>query len=200
MNRRRALTLTLATVSAAALLAGCSSSTSTSSGSSTPTASPTTAAPTSTATAPSNLPTSSPSQTGVKYSGSGGTGVMVTGVTQANPTVTIAKGAPDPSALIANDLVVGTGAAASQTSTVTVQYVGYQLSSGVKFDSSWDRGQPLTFGLTQVIPGWTQGLNGMKAGGVRVLNIPQALAYGQTPPSATTSGALVFVVELLKVA
>lgn len=94
---------------------------------------------------------------------------------------------------------VGTGAEAKSGMTVSVNYIG-TLTDGTKFDSSYDRGQPLGFPLGQrlVIPGWEQGLLGMRVGGKRKLTIPASLAYGATgqgtiPPNAT----LIFEVELL---
>jgi len=100
------------------------------------------------------------------------------------------------------DLVVGQGTAAVRYAKVTVHYTGW-LSDGTKFDSSRNRGQPFTFtlGLGKVIPGWDQGLIGMRAGGKRELLIPPRLGYGARgagkiiPPNAT----LKFDVELLGV-
>jgi FKBP-type peptidyl-prolyl cis-trans isomerase len=100
------------------------------------------------------------------------------------------------------DVVVGTGAEASQGKVVSVHYTGW-LTDGKKFDSSKDRGQPFQFPLGggQVIQGWDQGVQGMKVGGKRKLTIPPELGYGAQgaggviPPNAT----LVFEVELLGV-
>jgi FKBP-type peptidyl-prolyl cis-trans isomerase len=100
------------------------------------------------------------------------------------------------------DLVVGTGAAAKNGDTLSVHYTGW-LENGTKFDSSLDSGQPIEFVLGQgrVIPGWEQGLVGMKVGGKRRLTIPSALGYGTSgagdliPPNAT----LIFEVELLAI-
>ncbi len=95
----------------------------------------------------------------------------------------------------------GTGAAPTRTSNVTVHYTGYLMSNGKKFDSSHDRGQPITFGLGQVIPGWTEGLQTMKEGGKSKLIIPPNLGYGPqgVPGVIPPNSWLVFDVELIKV-
>ena len=111
---------------------------------------------------------------------------------------------PPPCGLVVSDIVVGTGAEATAGKTVSVQYVGVDHATGEQFDASWDRGgEPFTFPLGggRVIPGWDQGVAGMKVGGRRMLVIPPQLAYGEQGtgpigPNAT----LVFVVDLLKVA
>lgn len=110
--------------------------------------------------------------------------------------------------LLANDLrvkdvKVGTGAEAVEGKTVTVHYTG-TLQDGTKFDSSRDKNEPFSFplGAGRVIPGWDQGVAGMKVGGVRKLVIPPGLAYGPqgTPDGAIPPNAyLNFDVELLKV-
>lgn len=100
------------------------------------------------------------------------------------------------------DLEVGTGKAAEKGKNISVHYSGY-LTDGTKFDSSLDRGQPLTItlGVGQVIRGWDEGFDGMKEGGKRKLTIPPEMGYGARgvggviPPNAT----LVFEVELVKV-
>jgi FKBP-type peptidyl-prolyl cis-trans isomerase FkpA len=103
----------------------------------------------------------------------------------------------------------GTGALATPGSEVTVHYTGWLYDErepdrrGAKFDSSLDRGQPLTFllGAGRVIRGWDEGVAGMRVGGRRTLLIPSGLAYGRRgagdaiPPHAS----LVFEVELLDV-
>lgn len=94
----------------------------------------------------------------------------------------------------------GEGAAPTATSQVTVHYTG-MLLNGSKFDSSVDRGQPATFGLNQVIPGWTEGLQLLKPGGKAKLIIPPGLGYGANgyPPVIPPNSWLVFDVELIKV-
>ena len=75
---------------------------------------------------------------------------------------------------------MGTGAEAKAGESVTVNYVGVLYKGGKEFDASWKRNEPFTFvlGRGQVIPGWDQGVAGMKVGGRRLLIIPSALAYG----------------------
>jgi FKBP-type peptidyl-prolyl cis-trans isomerase len=96
-------------------------------------------------------------------------------------------------------LVAGTGMAPNLDSTVKVQYEG-KLTNGQVFDSSIARGTPAEFGLSQVIPGWTEGLQLMKAGGKTRFTIPSDLAYGPggtrgIPPNSV----LIFEVELLEI-
>jgi len=104
-----------------------------------------------------------------------------------------------PSGLVYYDLAPGAGKSpAGATSTVKVHYTGYLLD-GTKFDSSRDRGQPISFRLNQVISGWTEGVGSMKVGGKRKLVIPFQLGYGAggMPPVIPPKATLVFDVELL---
>jgi FKBP-type peptidyl-prolyl cis-trans isomerase len=100
------------------------------------------------------------------------------------------------------NLKVGDGALATATSTVRVHYTGW-LSSGNKFDSSRDRGQPfdVSLGQQQVIAGWDEGIPGMRVGGRRKLIIPPSLAYKDqgSPPTIPPNATLTFTVELLAV-
>jgi FKBP-type peptidyl-prolyl cis-trans isomerase len=115
------------------------------------------------------------------------------------PVVTVPTG-PAPKKLVVKDLIVGHGKAATASSTVTVNYVGVLYKNGKEFDSSWKRGQPATFPLNGVIPGWTQGLPGMKVGGRRELIIPPSLGYKNQPQSGIPANStLVFVIDLLSV-
>ena len=116
------------------------------------------------------------------------------------PKITVPKG-PPPKHLVIKDLVKGTGKAATNTSTVTVHYVG-TLTNGSKFDSSRDRNEGFTFklGAGQVIKGWDQGIPGMKIGGRRELIIPASLAYGkQKQATIPANSALIFVIDLQNV-
>jgi len=93
----------------------------------------------------------------------------------------------------------GEGAKPAATNKVTVNYKG-TLLDGTQFDSSYDRGEPITFGLSQVIPGWTEGVQLMQEGSKYRFFIPYDLAYGgraagSIPPFST----LIFEVELIKV-
>jgi FKBP-type peptidyl-prolyl cis-trans isomerase len=111
-----------------------------------------------------------------------------------------AKPVTTASGLVYLDEVVGTGPAAKAGDMVAVHYTGW-LTDKTKFDSSRDRGVPFEFPLGQgrVIPGWDEGVAGMKVGGKRKLTIPPDLGYGaagaggRIPPNAT----LLFDVELL---
>jgi len=90
----------------------------------------------------------------------------------------------------------GKGKSPEATSRVTVHYQGW-LTSGELFDSSFQRGQPATFPLDRVIPGWTEGLQLMQEGAIYRFWIPADLAYGDRP--GTPQGMLIFEVELLSV-
>jgi FKBP-type peptidyl-prolyl cis-trans isomerase FkpA len=93
----------------------------------------------------------------------------------------------------------GTGEAPKDSDTVVVNYKG-TLTDGTEFDNSYTRGEPLSFRLDGVIPGWTEGLKQIKKGGKIKLVIPPALAYGKTGvPGIPANSTLVFDVELLDV-
>ena len=126
-------------------------------------------------------------------------GVTVTGDKGKAPTITVAKDAPKPPALQIMDISVGDGAEVKATDTVTAHYTGVSLTTGQVFDSSWTKGQPAQFPLSGVIPGWQQGVPGMTVGGRRLLVIPAALAYGESPPDGYPAGALAFVIDLVSV-
>ncbi|MBV9574804.1 MAG: FKBP-type peptidyl-prolyl cis-trans isomerase [Acidobacteriales bacterium] len=119
------------------------------------------------------------------------------------PTKVTGAATKTPDALEYWDIKVGTGPVAESGRTVKVHYTGW-LTSGKKFDSSIDRGEPFQFrlGAGEVIKGWDEGVAGMKVGGKRQLRIPSELGYGS---SGTGGGlipghaTLIFDVELLGV-
>lgn len=121
---------------------------------------------------------------------------------KTKPKVTVPSG-PPPKQLEVKEIEEGNGATAKAGDTVSVQYVGVGYESGEEFDASWDRGEPFTFqlGAGMVIPGWDQGVEGMKVGGRRELIIPPELAYGATgsPPAIGPNETLIFVIDLLAV-
>ncbi|MGD8347063.1 MAG: FKBP-type peptidyl-prolyl cis-trans isomerase [Lysobacterales bacterium] len=94
-------------------------------------------------------------------------------------------------------ITMGDGPKPAATDTVTVHYRG-TLLDGTEFDSSYSRNQEATFGLNQVIPGWTEGLQLMPVGSKFKFFIPSGLAYGPNgPPSIGPNATLIFEVELL---
>ena len=122
--------------------------------------------------------------------------------TATKPVVKPPKGAP-PKELEVKDLVEGEGDEAVSGDRVSVDYVGVNYKSGKEFDSSWSRNEPFTFtlGAGEVIPGWDQGVQGMKVGGRRELIIPPELAYGAagSPPAIPKNETLIFVVDLREI-
>ena len=133
---------------------------------------------------------------GPRVEGTGG--VTVTGKAGAKPTVAITPETAKVTALTYSDLIPGTGAEVAPGATVTAHYVGIGASTGKEFDSSWSRGEPAQFPLAKVIKGWQDGLPGMKIGGRRLLVIPGAMAYGESPPAGIEKNeVLVFVVDMV---
>jgi peptidylprolyl isomerase len=100
------------------------------------------------------------------------------------------------------DLTPGDGDEVKPGDTITAHYTGALVADGTIFQSSKDSGSPATFGLAQVIAGWTQGVPGMKVGGTRRLIIPAAQAYGSHSPAPNipANSDLVFDIELAAIA
>lgn len=121
------------------------------------------------------------------------------------PGITTRQSAPAPGLLV-QDLVVGTGAAATPTSTATLHYKGVLYSNGTVFDSDYDNADPAPQSLGKAISGFAQGVGGtdgvppMRTGGRRLMVFPAALGYGPVPLDKIPAHAsLVFVVDLLAV-
>jgi FKBP-type peptidyl-prolyl cis-trans isomerase len=116
----------------------------------------------------------------------------------------VPKGSGDPpTELVVQDLIVGKGKRAKAGDMVTVQYVGVLFDNGKQFDASWQGSRPgpgfdFPLGAGQVIPGWDQGVVGMREGGRRKLIIPAELAYGAQgfPPDIPPNAALIFDIDL----
>jgi len=110
---------------------------------------------------------------------------------------------PPPDELEVTELVHGDGDEAGAGSQVRVHYVGVAYSTGEEFDASYNRGEPLEFrlGSGRVIPGWEQGVDGMRLGGRRRLVIPPHLAYGDRGAGNVIAPGetLIFVVDLVGV-
>ena len=100
------------------------------------------------------------------------------------------------------DRVEGSGEAVESDATVTCHYTGAVAKTGEVFQSSHDFGRAISFPLSGVIAGWTQGVPGMKVGGTRRLLIPAAMAYGSNPPYGSgipVDADLVFDIELVAI-
>lgn len=99
------------------------------------------------------------------------------------------------------DIEVGTGETVNPGATITAHYTGALCKNGVIFQSSHDFGNAITFGLDQVIKGWTDGVPGMKVGGMRRLMIPSEQAYGSARAAANIppNSDLVFDIELVAI-
>lgn len=99
------------------------------------------------------------------------------------------------------DVVPGTGDEVPTGATITAHYTGALVKDGTIFQSSHDFGRPISFGLSQVIKGWTDGVPGMKVGGVRRLVIPAEQAYGANSPAPNipANSDLVFDIELVAI-
>jgi peptidylprolyl isomerase len=115
------------------------------------------------------------------------------------PEVPVPVG-PPPTALVVEDLEVGTGPVVPEGARVVAHYVGVACSTGKIFDSSYTAGQPVPFPLTSVIEGWREGIPGMHVGGRRLLGIPPEQAYGSDgrQPSIAPDETLWFVVDVVR--
>ena len=124
--------------------------------------------------------------------------VQVTANAGEAPNITAPSG-DAPTELIAQDVIVGTGATVLATSTLTVHYTLMQWSDGAILESSWSGGNPATFPLANVITGWQQGLVDAKVGTRRLLVIPPALGYGPLAGHPLEKETLIFAVDIIAV-
>lgn len=140
-----------------------------------------------------------PSETVTSVGGGAGTAeVIVSGAADQAPTIAIREDAQPATDLEIVDIEGGLGTGVAPGDLLEVQYCGVGLESRAVFDSSWSRGEPAVFPLDGLITGWQEGLPGMQEGGRRLLVIPGALAYGETPPPGIAPNeTLVFVVDLV---
>lgn len=124
----------------------------------------------------------------------------VEGAAGTKPVVTMPQGAA-PTQLVKSVLIAGTGADVKAGQQIKVQYIGQIWKTGAVFDASWDRGQPIEFGIGtgQVIKGWDEGLVGQKIGSRVLLVIPPDKGYGAggRPPKILGTDTMVFVVDIL---
>lgn len=104
-------------------------------------------------------------------------------------------------ALQSIDIEEGTGKTVQPGDKITAHYTGALCKNGIIFQSSHDFGNAVTFGLDQVIKGWTEGVPGMKVGGMRRLIIPSEMAYGSARAAANIppNSDLVFDIELVDI-
>ena len=99
------------------------------------------------------------------------------------------------------DISLGTGDEVQPGATITAHYTGALCKNGIIFQSSHDFGKAITFGLDQVIRGWTEGVPGMKVGGMRRLIIPSEMAYGSARAASNIppNSDLIFDIELVAI-
>lgn len=99
------------------------------------------------------------------------------------------------------DIIEGKGDTVPEGATITAHYTGALCKNGIIFQSSHDFGKAATFGLDQVIDGWTKGVPGMKVGGMRRLIIPSEQAYGSVRAASNIppNSDLVFDIELMEI-
>ncbi|MDO8731153.1 MAG: FKBP-type peptidyl-prolyl cis-trans isomerase [Actinomycetota bacterium] len=133
-------------------------------------------------------------------------GTTISGITVEDtdlaPVITVAPALPAATDVTAKTLIPGKGQAMTATDTITFNYCGVGLISQQQFDSSWANGAPITYPLNQLIPGWGQGMPGMRLGEERLLIIPGAAGYGSNPLAGSgilPDESLAFVVQLLSI-
>ncbi|GIG55016.1 FKBP-type peptidyl-prolyl cis-trans isomerase [Demequina activiva] len=108
-------------------------------------------------------------------------------------------GAVKPDALVVEVLETGDGPEVQEGQSITVHYAGW-LWDGAKFDASWDRGEPISFGLARgsLIEGWVDGLAGVPVGSKVLLSVPPEKGHGQRSMGPIPGGStLVFAIDIL---
>ena len=154
------------------------------------------------ASKPAPSPTTTATETNPEQPSTPTEGGKVSKDLETKPEIPKPTGSP-PTKLESVDIVKGKGKAAKDGDKVTVQYVGVAFSTGEEFDASWERNEPFEFtlGAGEVIPGWDQGVAGMKVGGRRQLTIPPDQAYGPagSPPAIGPNETLIFIVDLQQI-
>lgn len=116
------------------------------------------------------------------------------------PTLTTKSKATPPKGLIVKTVIKGAGPAVKADQTVLAHYTGKIWGTDKQFDSSWERGAPTTFALSQVVKGWSQGLTGVNVGSRVLITIPPDLGYGKegnAQGGIKGTDTLVFVVDVL---
>ncbi len=195
---RKTLLILGSAAAVAGALAGCGSS----SNSAATTAQGVVLAPSGGATAAAATPATSSSTTSsaTTSASTSSSSVKLPTALKTEPTIKTPGGTP-PKKLVTKNLIVGTGPAVTSASqTVTIAYVGALYSNGKVFDSSW-KDDPSTHTISQpasgFVPGFEQGLIGMKVGGRREMIIPPSLAYGSKANGAIPANStLIFIVDL----
>jgi peptidylprolyl isomerase len=196
---RKTLTILCLAAATGGVVAACGSS----SGSKSTTAAGVTLAPSGGATAAETTPassTTSSSTTSSSTSTSSANSTKLPTAFNTEPTIKSPGGTP-PSKLVVKNLIPGTGTkVTSPTQTVTIAYVGALYSNSKVFDSSW-KDEPSTHTISgpasEFVPGFQQGLLGMKVGGRRELIIPPSLAYGKKAQKGIPANStLIFVIDL----
>jgi FKBP-type peptidyl-prolyl cis-trans isomerase len=193
---RKTLSILCIAAAVGGAVAGCGSSSSTSAS----TAAGVVLAPSGGATSAAATPATSATTPATTSSSTSSSNVKLPTAFNTEPTIKSPGGTP-PKKLVTKDLIVGTGpAVTSPSQTVTIAYVGALYANGKVFDASW-KDVPSTHTISQpasgFVPGFEQGLLGMKVGGRRELIIPASLAYGNKKQgSIPANSALIFIVDL----
>src|ERR1700712_2736456 len=151
--------------------------------------------------APEPPPAGSPPPT-IKPSDAGPVKITVANATdlKLRPSVRVNTGAL-PTKLETTDIIPGNGPTAKATDTVVVQYVGVIGRTGQEFQATWDNGQPATMDLNNTIPGFRNGIAGMKVGGRRQVVMPPDQAYGGQGYGSIIGPdeSLIFIIDLVKI-